>query len=315
VNTLKRRIIIDCDPGVDDAVALLWAFAARDKFEIAAITTVTGNVGLEATTRNACILREIAGREDVEVFAGCQTPLLRAPVAAEHFHGESGLGGLVFSPPRKGPSDTHAVNAIIDLIMTSPTGSISLAVTGPMTNIAMALRIKPAIAGRLREVVIMGGARIEGGNITASSEFNIHADPHAAAIVYGSGVPIIAIGLDASHQVRTNAERMARLKAIPGPYAATAHDLLVFGEHVERTLAGHDGAPFHDQSVIAYLLAPELFETVPATIIVETNPGIALGHTSVELRGAQTSKTRWATRVDAEALFERFLTDLGNAPQ
>lgn len=299
-----RPLIIDCDPGVDDAIALLLAFAAPDLFDIRGVTTVAGNVGGALTARNACIIREIAGREDVPVFAGADRPLVVEPIAAEHFHGDTGLGALPIVTPKRGPESVNAIQFLCETLAAAPPQSMSLAVTGPLTNIALALRAASESARGVKEIVVMGGARSEGGNITASAEFNIFADPHAAEIVFQSGLPIVTFGLDATHQVRTSPARMARLEALEGRQAQAACNLLRFGEQVERTLAGREGAPLHDQSVIAYLMAPHLFETKPCRIAVETASPLTRGHTSVEFRLTAPSATQWAVNADADGVFE-----------
>ncbi len=299
-----RPLIIDCDPGVDDAVALLLAFSAPDAFDLLGITTVAGNVNSALTAHNACVVRALAEREDVPVFSGADRPLLVAPVEAGHFHGANGLGDLSFPSPNKGSEGTHAVAFLAETLSKATPKSVSIAVLGPLTNIALALRANPASALGVREIVIMGGARSEGGNISASAEFNIYADPHAAAVVFSSGLPIVALGLDATHQVRTDPARMARLEALNSVRARAACQLLRFGEHVERTLAQREGAPLHDPAVIAYLLAPELFETQTARIDVETNSPLTRGHTAVEFRLEAPSATLWTTRVRADGVFD-----------
>lgn len=301
---MPRPVIIDCDPGVDDAVALLLAFAAPDALDLLGVTTVAGNVGAALTARNACVVREITGREDVPVFAGAAAPLFAEPIAAEHFHGESGLGDLEFTPPKKGAEAESAVAFLIRTLSAATPRSVDVAITGPMTNFALALRAAPEIAKGIREIVIMGGARSEGGNITASAEYNIYADPHAAEIVFRSGLPVIAFGLDVTHQVRTNPARMARLAALKSRQAQAAHALLRFGERVELDLAKREGAPLHDQSTIAYLIEPGLFETVECAIAVETSSPLTRGHTAVEFRLNAPSPVRWATRADAEGVFD-----------
>ena len=210
----RRKLIIDCDPGVDDAVALFLAFAARDALDLLGITTVGGNVAAALTARNARLVREIAGRADVPVFAGCPRPMSRAPVEAGHFHGESGLGALTVHEPAAAAAAEHAVEFLVRTLREAPVGAITLAVTGPMTNVATALTIAPHLAGRLREIVVMGGARSEGGNITASAEYNIHADPHAAQLVFAAGCPVVALGLDLTHQVRSIPRRIEAI--LPG---------------------------------------------------------------------------------------------------
>jgi purine nucleosidase len=298
-------LIIDCDPGVDDAIALLLAFKASDRLNLLAVTTVGGNVPAPLTARNARIIRQIAGREDVPVHAGAEAPLVRAPVAASHFHGKSGLGSLDTSEPSAPSAPEHAVTAIVETVMSRPPGSIAVAAIGPLTNLALAMRIQPAIVERLAQVVLMGGARREGGNITASAEYNIHADPHAARIVFSSGCPLVVLGLDATHQVRTTPERLARIGAIGTPAADAAARLLAFSADVERRLVGEEPPPLHDPCTIAWLLAPELFTAVPAEIQVEIDSPLTLGHTAVEFRldHPETATARWITRVKAEGVY------------
>ncbi len=300
----SRALIIDCDPGVDDAVALLLAFSAPDLIDVLGVTTVAGNVNGAQTARNACIVRALAGREDVPVYVGADRPLLVAPVEAGHFHGANGLGDLKFPTPSKSVESIGAVSFLADALTRAAPQSVSLAVTGPLTNVALALRAAPQCKQGIREIVIMGGARAEGGNITASAEFNIYADPHAAQIVFTSGLPITTLGLDATHQVRTNPERMARLAALTSARARAVCQLLRFGEHVERSLAQREGAPLHDPAVIAYLLATHLFEVAPARIEVETDSPLTRGHTAVEFRLTTPSATRWVTHVNADGVFD-----------
>ena len=304
-----KPVIIDCDPGVDDAIALLLALASPQMLEILAITTVGGNVDATKTARNARIIRQIAGREDVPVYAGAKTPLVRQPVAASHFHGESGLGNVAVFEPTHPLAAGHAATAIIDLVMMRPPGTVCVAVTGPMTNLALALRLEPTLAARIDSVAIMGGARSEGGNITASAEYNIYADPHAAQIVFESGTKVVALGLDVTHQVRTTPVRLAMLRALDSVQARTVAALLEFSSSCELKYAGNPGAPLHDPSTIAWLMAPQLFTLVPAQIRVETESELTLGHTAVEFRLADPSKTKtfWATHVDADAVFSVLL--------
>ena len=300
-----QAVIIDGDPGVDDAVALFLAFAAPSDLEVLAVTTVAGNVDAALTARNARIVRQIAGREDVAVHAGAQGPLVRKPVAADHFHGESGLGDLTLFDPASPLADGHAANAIVSLVMARPAGAVSLAVMGPMTNVALAMALEPAIVPRLARVVAMGGARSAGGNVTASAEYNIYADPHAAAVVLRSGAPVVMLGLDATHQVRATPGRMAALAALSTPAARASVELLAFSARMEQAFAGSNHPPLHDPCTIAYLLAPELFVTRPCRIAVETASPVTLGHTSVEFRldEPSTAHVHWATEVDADGVF------------
>lgn len=304
----RTPLILDCDPGVDDGVALLLAFASTDVLDLRGITTVGGNVSLARTTRNARMLRQLAGAaaERVPVFAGCAGPLLRPLVEAAHFHGESGLGHLPIFEPAAPVAAGHAVAFIVETLLREAAGSVTLAITGPMTNVAMAMRMEPAIVPRIRQVVFMGGAAREGGNITASAEYNIYADPHAAAIVCGAGVPLVALGLDATHQVRSTPARIARIRALGSVAARTTADLLDFAAALEWNAATGEGAPLHDPCTLAWLLAPELFELVPCYLDVETASPLTLGHTAVEFRAApgRPMTARWATRADGAGVFE-----------
>lgn len=313
----RPPLIIDCDPGVDDGVALLMAFASLDRLDLRGITTVAGNVGLAQTARNARMLRQVAGgeAERVPVYQGCARPMVRELVIADHFHGESGLGDLAIFEPAAPLATGHAVNFIVETLLREPAGTISIAITGPMTNVAMAMRLEPAIVPRIRQVVFMGGARLEAGNVTASAEYNIYADPHAAAVVCGSGVPLVALGLDATHQVRSTPARIAKIRALGSPQARAAADLLEFSAALEWNAATGQGAPLHDPSTIAWLLAPELFELQPAYLDVETCSPLTLGHTAVESRSiaGRAMNVRWATHADGAAVFELLTQQLARA--
>lgn len=300
----RQALIIDCDPGVDDAVGLMLAFGAAE-LELLAITAVGGNVPVEKTARNARMLRQIAGREDVPVFMGADRPLRREPAGAGEFHGAEGLGDLAPFEPDAPCAEGHAADALVGLVMARPAGSTALAVMGPMTNLALALRREPALAGRLGPVAVMGGARSEGGNITASAEFNIWADPEAAAEVLASGCDVTLFGLDATHQVRATEARIAALEAIGTAKADVAASMMRFSQRIEREIVGWDAPPVHDPCPAAWLLRPELFELAPCRIEVETESELTRGHTAVEFREAVagTLPHRWATAADADGVF------------
>jgi purine nucleosidase len=298
-------VIIDCDPGVDDGVALLLAFAARDALDLRGVTTVAGNVGATLTARNACLIREIAAREEVPVFAGCGQPLRRQPVEAGHFHGESGLGDLPTPTPRKGPKPLHAVDFLIRELTTAPAASISLVITGPMTNVATAIQRRPDILRGVREFAIMGGARSEGGNITASAEYNIYADPHAAQVVFNAGPPVYAFGLDATHQVRATPPRTAAVAAIGTAAAHAAFTLLEFSNALPANGPREQGSPLHDPCPIAWLIDPSLFEFRRCHIEVETEAALTAGHTAVEFRprADRVQNVYWAVRSNGDGIF------------
>ena len=300
-----RSLILDCDPGVDDAVALMLALRSPQELRVLGITTVAGNVGPALTARNARFIREFVDREQVPVHAGCERPLLRPAIDAGHVHGNTGLGPLAVTEPRVPLAAGHAVPFIVETLLREPAGTVTLAVTGPMTNIAVALRLEPAIASRIREIVFMGGARSIGGNITASAEYNIYADPHAARIVCEAGVPLVAIGLDATHQVRANAGRIAALRALGTRVAVAAADLMQFAGSLDFYGLPEPGAPLHDPCTIAWLLRPQLFALRPVYLAVETESPLTLGATAVEFRldPARPHWTQWATEVDADGVF------------
>ncbi|MBL0968966.1 MAG: nucleoside hydrolase [Brevundimonas sp.] len=301
----RKSLIIDCDPGVDDAVALMLAFGAGE-LELLAVTTVGGNVPVEKTARNARMLRQIAGRGDVPVFMGAERPLKRVLGTATDFHGPEGTGDLEPFEPDLPCADGHAADAIVDLVMSRPAKSVAMAVLGPMTNLALALRKEPALAPRLGAVAVMGGARSEGGNITASAEFNIWADPEAAAEVLATGCEVVMFGLDATHQVRATEARIATIEALGTAKGDAAAAMLRFSQRVERTIVGWDASPLHDPCPVAWLLKAELFELAPCLIRVETDSELTRGHTAVEFREAvagESLRHRWATEADADGVF------------
>ena len=301
----RQALIIDCDPGVDDAVALMLAFGS-EALEVLAVTAVGGNVPVEKTARNARMLRQIAGRGGVPVFMGAERPLRREPAGAGELHGGEGLGDLAPFEPEAGCAEGHAADAIVRLVMERPEGSVAVAVLGPMTNLALALRKAPEVARRLGPVAVMGGARSEGGNITASAEFNVWADPDAAAEVLASGCEVVMFGLDATHQVRATEDRIAALERAGTPMAETAAAMLRFSQRIEREVVGSDAPPVHDLCPVAWLARPELFELKPCRVAVETESELTRGHTAVEFREAVAGMLphHWAVKAEADAVFE-----------
>ncbi|WAC60152.1 nucleoside hydrolase [Brevundimonas sp. SL130] len=312
-----QSLIIDCDPGVDDAVALFLAFAAPE-LELLAVCTVGGNVPAALTQRNARMMRQIAGRDDVPVFGGAERPLKRPPAGAGDFHGPEGLGDLEPFAPTGIIGDGPAANAIVDLVMKRPAGSVAVAVLGPMTNLALAMKRERRLAEHLGPVVVMGGARSEGGNVTASAEFNIWADPDAASVVFGSGCEVIAFGLDVTHQVRATEERIRAIEKIRTEPARTTAALLRFSQRTERQATGQVGgetaSPLHDPCPIAWLMKPDLFTLKPCRIDVETGSELTRGHTAVEFRvDPATARHRWAVAADAQGVFDLLAETLKGA--
>jgi len=298
-------IIIDCDPGVDDAVALFLAFASPE-LDIRAVTTVGGNVPADRTARNGRLLRQIAGRgEHPPVHAGAARPLERHLDIADHFHGAEGLGALEPFEPDGPLAPATSAEAIVRHVMDAAPGTITLAVTGPMTNVALALRQEPAVAARLKRIVAMGGSRSEGGNITASAEYNVWADPEAAHEVLSSEAEVVMMGLDVTHQVRTPDAVIETIRAIGTPAAEATASMLDYGQYTARKWREGQEGPMHDPCVIAYILKPELFEVRPASIQVETVSDLTRGHTQVEFRLPEGAQVRhfWGVKADRDAVF------------
>ncbi len=303
---MPRPVIIDCDPGQDDAINLLLAMAAPAELDILGITTVAGNVPLALTERNARLMCDIAGREDLPVYAGCERPMVRELVTAESVHGSTGIDGIEIEPPRTPLAHQHAVDFLVETLMAAKPASVTLVPTGPLTNIAMAIVLEPAILDSVERIVLMGGAMREAGNHSPSAEFNMLVDPHAARAVFRCGRPIVAMGLDVTHQVLANRERVARIREIGnGPALATAGMLEFFSRHDSKKY-GADGAPLHDPCTIAWLLEPDLFELKHCNIEVETGSKLTMGHTAVDFWGVSGRKANaeWAYRVDADGFYE-----------
>ena len=299
----RHSIIIDCDPGQDDAVALLLALACPDEIELLAITTVGGNVPLELTQRNARQLVELGGRSDVPVYAGCDGPIFRELETAEYVHGPTGLNGVELPEPALPLQDEHAVDAIIDIVRGRPEGSVTLCPTGPLTNVALAFAKAPDIVPMLRGVVLMGGA-IGLGNVTPAAEFNIYVDPHAAAAVFGAGAPLTMLGLDVTHKAVVTPERLERFGALGTPVGAACRGMLDFYNRFDRDRYGMDGGPLHDPCVIAYLLRPDLFRGKDCRVEIETE-GRSTGRTNVHWwpREPQVPNARVVDDLDADGFF------------
>lgn len=293
-------LIIDCDPGIDDAVMLMIALMSP-KLDVQAVTTVAGNVPLRLTSRNARMICERMGRPEVPVFAGCPRPVLRQPVTAEDFHGESGIEGIAIFEPGAPLAPGHAVSELIARLTAAPPASQTVILSGPMTNLAAALVMAPEIAARIGHLVVMAGGDRIGGNITPFAEFNVFVDPHAAAIVFGAGLRTTVLSLDVTHTVRSEPERVASLRALPGAEAAMMADLLAAGNGLEARWKNGQMAPMHDPSTVVYLLAPEIFKTKPCRVSVVTRPGAQFGRTKV--KETKRGPHHWVTAADADAFF------------
>lgn len=301
-----RKIIIDTDPGQDDAVAILLALASPDELEVLGITAVAGNVPLPLTQKNARIVCELAGQDDVKVHAGCDRPLRRKLVTAEHVHGASGLNGPALPDPVMPLQEAHAVDFIIDTLRGEPSGSVTLCPLGPLTNIAAAFARAPDIVGRVQEIVLMGGAYFEVGNITPAAEFNIYVDPEAAEIVFTSGVPLTVIPLDVTHKALVTPARNAAFRALPGNVGPAVAEMTDFFERFDREKYGSDGAPLHDPCVTAYLLRPELFKGRHINVEVETQGRLTTGMTVADwwrVSGRAPNAT-FMREIDADGFFD-----------
>jgi purine nucleosidase len=310
---MPRKVIIDCDPGQDDAVALFLALSSPDDIELLGITTVAGNVPLELTQRNARMMCDIAQRRDTPVFAGCDRPMVVEPITAEYIHGSTGIDGVDVFDPETPLQEQHAVDFIIEALLGADRDSVTLVPTGPMTNVATAMRREPAILERIEQVVAMGGAMREGGNRSPSAEFNVLADPHAADIVYNCGRPVTAMGLDVTHQVLSTRERVARLRALGNPVADATAGMLSFFHRYDTKKYGTEGAPLHDPCTIAWLLDPDLFRTRHCNVSVEKESGLTLGHTAVDFWHVtdRAPNVDWAYEVDADGFYDLLVDRLG----
>ena len=280
----RRAIIIDTDPGQDDALAILLALAS-DELEVLGITAVAGNVPLELTEKNTRKICELADKPDAKVFAGASRPMVRELVTAEYVHGKTGLDGPDLPEPVMALQEKGAVDFIIETLRDRATDEVTLCTLGPLTNVALALIEAPDIAPKIREIVMMGGGFFEGGNVTPAAEFNIYVDPHAAATVFGSGVPIVMMPLDVTHKALTTAKRIDAMRAHNTPVTLAAAELIDFFERFDEDKYGTDGGPLHDPCVIAWLLKPDLFCGRDCNVEIETGSELTMGMTVIDWWG------------------------------
>ena len=302
----KRPIIIDCDPGQDDAICLLLAMSSPDELDILGVTTVAGNVPLALTERNARQIRDIAGRSDVKIYAGCSKPMVCDLVTAERVHGKTGIDGIEIVEPKQPLEDKHAVDFIIETLNGADRESITLVPMGPLTNIAQAFTKDPSILEKVEQIVMMGGAMREGGNHSPSAEFNILVDPHAADTVFRCGRPITVMGLDVTHQVLATPERRDRIRAIDNEAARATAGMLDFFNRHDTVKYGSLGAPLHDPCTIAFLLKPDLFEGKLCNISVETESELTIGNTAVDFWHVtdRPKNATWIHAVDADGFYD-----------
>ena len=293
-------IILDCDPGHDDAIALLLALASPE-VSLLGVTTVSGNQTLDKTTANAIRVLDHVGRGDVPVAAGAARPLIRARHVAAEVHGETGLDGPDLPPPAREPEPTHAIDWIAHALEASAE-PVTLVPTGPLTNVALFLTRYPELAAKVERVVLMGGAFGE-GNTTPAAEFNIWADPEAAHLVFTSGLHLTMVGLDVTHKALITPAHIARL-AEAGVAGKLVADLFSFYARFHAREYGWDGAPVHDAVAMAHVIDPTLLETAHRGVVVDIGPELSRGRTHVDLRG-RTWEPNCHVAVDIDA--ERFL--------
>ncbi len=306
---MTTKIILDCDPGHDDAVAILLA-AGNLNIELLGVTTVGGNHTLEKVTRNAAQVLTVAKLTDVPLYAGATRPILREVETAEGIHGDTGMEihGFELPEPALSVQETHGVQFIIDTIMNEPAGTVTLVPTGPLTNIALAARLEPRIVERVKEVVLMGGA-YGTGNWTPSAEFNIIVDPEAAHIVFNEQWPVVMVGLDLTHQALATKEVEEQFAAL----GTNVGDFVVglFGAFRKnyQDAQGFDDPPVHDPCCVAYLIDPTVVETVKVPVDVETQGLLTTGRTVADFRSPAPADchTSVATKLDAERFWNMVL--------
>jgi purine nucleosidase len=298
------RIVIDTDPGQDDAVAILLALASPE-IEVLGICSVAGNVPLPLTTLNVLKVCELAGRPDVPVHAGAAGPLVRAQVTAEEVHGRTGLDGPELPEPRMRPREGHAVDFLIETLRREPVKSVTLCTLGPLTNIALAFAKAPELRERVAGIVAMGGAFSEGGNTTPSAEFNVFADPHAAQAVLHAGVPVVLHPLDVTHRCLTRRDRVAAFRDMGTHVGAAVAEMLAYYERFDERKYGTDGGPLHDPNVIAWLLRPEIYRGRDVNVEVETGSELTMGHTAVDWWGVsgRAKNVHFIREIDDGAFF------------
>lgn len=306
MSEVPRAVIIDTDPSPDDAVAFLVALASPEELEVLAITTVAGNVPVSLTSKNALKALELARCKHMPVYAGAHAPLLRRLVTAEHVHGRTGFDGYDLPEPVTPLADGFAPEVIVDLVMSRKKGEVTLCCLAPLTNIALALAKEPRLGSHLREIVLMGGAFSEGGNVTPAAEFNIYVDPEAAARVLDCGAPITMIPLDCTHQARTTTARLDKLRRIGTPLAEAFYHLLKFNKVFDEQKYGWEGGPLHDATVVAYLLAPNLFSGRTVNVAVECASELTLGMTVVDWWAVtgKPANVKVLREIDSEAYFD-----------
>jgi len=308
-----RRLIIDTDPGLDDTAAILFVLGCPERVRVDLVTTVFGNVEVDLTTRNALTILDVAGRADLPVCRGAAGPLVRAPNFARFIHGDDGLGGLASQyPPSRDADPGIAAERIVEQVMAAP-GEITLVALGPLTNVALALRLEPRLAGAVRQIVLMGGAVRVPGNVTPVASANLVNDPEAAAVVYGSGAEIVQAGLDVAMQTVISHEHLARVAATDSPACrlltgVAEANILAY----QTTYGDQGGARFNDLPTVAYAVDPTLFRSDRVRVEIETTGTFTTGMTVVDWRGqyGRPPNADVLLDVDAARLVDMFVERL-----
>lgn len=303
---MRRKIIIDTDPGQDDAVAILLALGSPTEIEVLGIVAVAGNVGLKQNAKNALQVVELCGKIDTPVYAGCEGPMRRKLVTAEYVHGKTELDGPTLPEPKIKLREQHGVDFIIETIRREPEKTVTLCALGPLTNLGMAFVKAPDIKERVQEIVLMGGGLFEGGNVTPAAEFNIFVDPEAADIVFHSGIPITQVPLDVSHFMLSTRARVERFRELGNRTGIATAEMLEFFERFDEAKYGWEGGPLHDPCVIAYLLKPDLFVGKHVNVVIETSSELTRGMTVVDFWGVtgRVKNVNYLRSGDAERFYD-----------
>ena len=311
-----RKIIIDTDPGQDDAFAVLFALGSPQELDVIALTTVGGNVPLELTSRNARQVLELAGRSDIPVFAGCPGPIVKKLKTAEYVHGPSGIDGLEAPEPKMMLQPKHAVNFLVEKIMSEPEGELTICTLGPMTNLGMAMAMEPKIIPRIKEVVLMGGGFFQGGNATPSAEFNIFVDPHAAHVVFESGAPLTMTSIDCTYTAQMTPDWINKLRSLGTRTAVQAANMAdffrLYGSHKFPT----EARPIHDACVTGFLLAPELYQQKLCNVSIELMSAETIGMTVVDWWhvSGRRKNCNVLGKIDSDGFFSLMLDRLSTLP-
>ena len=308
----SQKIIIDTDPGQDDAIGILLALASPEELNVLGIVTVAGNVPVELTSRNALMLCELAKKPETKVFAGCSRPLVRPLVTAEHVHGKTGLDGANLPVPTVPLQKQHGVDWTIETLMEAEDNSITICCFAPLTNVAMAMTKAPEILQKINKIVMMGGGYFEGGNITPTAEFNIYVDPHAASTVLRCGRPIVMMPLDVTHKALMQRKWLEDLRDLGSAVGDAAYGMMSFYERFDLEKYGSSGGPLHDPTVIAYLLQPELFEGRYVNVEIEIHSELTMGMTVVDWWDVTDRKPNvtFNNQINADGFFQLILERL-----